>query len=221
MKTAFGLKKAASVLSLLFLLLTFSSCGTGSGTGSASGTAAGSADAGSRSAGSAFNKTALNRRFPAYEYDGKDPVEKLVYGTESERNPIDKDGYFVVVSPKIIDKSQEQDFLKVFFLSSGEGYKIYGDNTVYMDSGWNFPVAVTYQKQPDGKYAMKKYEMPKDGGGYSDSIRAFCKTPVTGAEIKGLPERIMQNSGPGGDLNNNLQKYLRKNRIENVKMMNS
>lgn len=228
---------------MLLLLLMLSSCsavyskGSGSGSnsgtvsesaimgsrsadsGSNSGTVSGSADAGSRSAGSAFNKTPLNRRLPAFEYDGKDPVEKLLYDAEVKQNPIDKDGYFVIVSSKIIYTSQEQNFLKIFAISVGQGYKIYSDNTVYKDSGWNIPIAVTCQKQSNGKYIMTKYEMPKDGGGYSDSIRAFCKTPVTGTEIKGLSERMMQKFTLSGDIDGNLREYLKKNKLKNVKIM--
>ena len=241
MKITPRIKKAAPIFSLLCLLLMLSSCGpvssTGSGSGSNSGTVSesaatgshsvgsnsgivsASANAGSRSAGSAVNKPALNRRLPAFVYDGKDPVEKLLYDAEVKQNPIDKDGYFVIVSSKIIYTSQEQNFLKIFAISDGEGYKIYSDNTLYMDSGWNFPIAVTGQKQRDGKYVMTKYEMPKDGSGYSDSVRAFCKTPVTGTEIKGLSERMMQSFNLSGGLDSNLRKYLKKNKLENVKMM--
>ena len=243
MKITLRLKKVIPIFSMLFLLLMLSSCGavssTGSGSGSSSGivsrnadtgsrsagsgsnsgTVSGNADAGSRSAGSAFNKTALNRRLPALVYDGKDSVEKLLYDAEIKQYPIDKDGYFVIVSSKIIYTSQEQNFLKIFAVSDCEGYKIYSDNTVYKDSGWNFPVVVTYQKQPDGKYVMKKYEMPKDGGGYSDSVRAFCKTPVTGTEIKGLSERMMQKFSLNGNLDTYLLKYLKKNKLKNVKIM--
>jgi hypothetical protein len=214
-------KVAPLVFLPLLLLIFLSSCGTAAGSDSdaVSGGAGAAYRAGSRSAGSAFSKTALNRRFSNCEYDGKDPVEKLVYDTENKRNPIDRDGYFVIVSPKIIDTSEEQDFLKVFALSFGEGYKIYSDNTVYMDSGWSIPVAITYRKQSDGTYALQKYEMPQDGGGYADSIRSFCKTPVAGTEIKGLPERMMQSCDLGGNLNDHLREYLKKNGIENAKMM--
>ncbi len=209
-------KLRTAPLFLLPFLLLLSACGAASAPGEA-GTAAGSAGAGSRSAGSAFDKAALNRRFPAYEYGGKDPVEKLVYDAEAKRNPIDKDGYFVVVSPKIIDMSRERDLLKVFAISYGGGYKIYSDNTVYMDSGWNFPAALTYQKQPDGTYSLKKYEMPQEGR-YADSVRSFCKAPATGAEIVGLPERMMQSYDLEGNLNRNLQAYLKENKVENAKI---
>lgn len=244
MKNTLRIKKAVPIFSLLCLLLMLSSCGAvssaGSGSGSNSGTVSASADMGSRAAGSgsnsgtvsesatgsrstgsAFNKTALNRRLPAFVYDGKDPVEKMLYDAEVKQHPIDKDGYFVIVSSKIIYTSQEQNFLKIFAISDGQGYKIYSDNTVYKDSGWNFPIAVTCQKQPDGKYAMKKYEMPKDGGGYSDSVRAFCKTPVAGTEIKGLSERMMQKFSLSGNLDSNLRTYLKKNKLKNVKIMKS
>lgn len=216
-------KVAPLVFLPLLLLIFLSSCGTAAG--SDSGAVSGGADtayhAGSRSAGSDFSKTALNRRFPSYEYDGKGPVEKLVYETENKRNPIDRDGYFVIVSPKVIHTSEEQGVLKVFALSFGEGYKIYNDNTVYMDSGWSIPVAITYRKQSDGTYALQKYEMPRDGGGYADSVRSFCKTPVTGTAIKGLPEQMMQSCDLGGDLNNHLRAYLKKNGIENAKIMSN
>lgn len=203
----------------LGVLLLFSACGTAGGIAAPVGASRGAESRPVANSGSSFAKTALSRRFPGYRYDGKDPVEKLAYETETGRSRVDRDGCFVVVSPKVIDTSEEQGLLKVFVISYGKGYKIYNDDTVYTDSGWNIPVAVTYRKQPGGSYVMEKYEMPEDGGGYADSIRAFCKTPATGTEIAGLPEKMTRPYDLGKNLNANLQKYLKKNKLDNVKMM--
>lgn len=159
--------------------------------------------------------TVSGRALPDYAYDGSDPVEKLVYRTEIQRDLKKENGHFLIESPQIVDTAQEGGLLKVFYISYGTAYLLWDSGKVTGSSAWCIPVAATYQEQ-SGNYALKKYEMPQDGDDlYAKSIRAFCTTPATGKEIAGLADRMMKMDFPGLKKHHdaNLQKYLDQNGI--------
>ena len=164
------------------------------------------------------SQDASERSFPEYNYGGDDPLEKLVFGTEFERNPVNKSGSFLIVSPQIKENSEEGDFLKVFLISNGEIFLCNDDNTITKDTSWCIPVAVTYKKE-DEKYVLQKYEMPVEGS-YEESIRSFCVTPETGKVISGLADRMMNLDFAElkSKLDLNLQKYLRENDLSSMKV---
>lgn len=158
-----------------------------------------------------------NQIFPSYQYDGSNPIEEQVYKTEIERNPVKKTGCFLIVSPKIMEISQEGDLCKVFLISNGKSYLLRSDNTITRDTSWSFPVAVTYKKDKNEDYILQKYEMPEEGS-YEESIRAFCKTPITEKEISGLPNKMMDMNFSELDknLSKNLHKYFSRNNLKNI-----
>lgn len=185
-------------------------------------TAAAAQTAASKTASSARSK--LKTVMPRFQYGGKDPIEKLVYETEIDRGLEGiKPGMFSIVSPIILNVSQEGNFLKVFLNSSGSDYTLWNDHTITQDSCWGFPTAITYQKQANGSYALLKYDMPQDGEGfYPRSIHNFCTTPATHKEIPGLAERMMnfQTSVliPLG-IDRNYKSYLDKNKIKGYRLI--
>ena len=160
--------------------------------------------------------TVSGRMLPDDEYDGDDPVEKLVYDTEIRRGPKKESGHFLIVSPQVIDTAKEGGMLRAFFISYGGTYILWNSGKVTGDSAWSIPAAATYQERKDGSYALKKYEMPQDGDNvYAKSIRAFCTTPATGKEIAGLADKMMKMdfSGLKKQYDANLQRYLSRNGI--------
>jgi hypothetical protein len=163
------------------------------------------------------SKTMTSQILPSYQYDGNNPIEEQIYKTEIERNPVKKTGCFLIVSPKIMEISQEGDLCKVFLISNGKSYLLGSDNTITTDTSWSFPVAVTYKKDKNENCILQKYEIPQEGS-YEESIREFCKTPITGKEISGLANKMMDMdfSELDKNLNNNLHKYFSQNNLKNI-----
>lgn len=168
-------------------------------------------------AASSNSKTVSERSFPNYEYDGNDPIERLVYETDTKRDWDHKTGNFLIVSPKIQAVSNEGNLVKIFFISVGRTFIMWNDGTFSQNTSWCFPVASAYEIQKGGKYILQKYEIPSEGS-YEKSIRAFCRTPVTNKEITGLADEMMNMNFTELDKNlkDNLQKYLNKNDLENM-----
>ena len=156
-----------------------------------------------------------------FSYDGNDPVEKLVYATETEKNRSDRG--FTVVAPKIFASYEEGELLKVFVTTYSQTYKLYGSELSEEGSSV-IPSAITYRKDQNGNYALVSYEQAKDGSYFAPSIRAFCKMPVSGKTILGLADKILAHEGNYEDLGmllrENLLKHLRKNSQVNVTINN-
>ena len=66
------------------------------------------------------------RQLPDFEYDGSDPIEKLVYATEIEKYSQPQRG-FTIVAPKIFGSYEEGGLLKVFVTTFSATYKLYGN----------------------------------------------------------------------------------------------
>jgi len=162
-------------------------------------------------------------KLPNFVYDGDDPIEKLVYATETERNSQPKGG-FTIVAPKIFGSYEEGDRLRVFVTTYSNTYRLYG-NALDDVSGSVVPSAITYKNDGDGNYVLSDYEQAKDGSDFVTSIREFCKMPVSGGDIPGLADKILNHYGDYDDirvlLRENLIKHLKVNGVKNATLFNS
>lgn len=154
-------------------------------------------------------------RLPDFSYSGNDPIEKLVYKTEMEKNQnIKNDRTFLVVAPHIHGIYEEGNKLKVFVTTYASTYQLF-DKTVNEQSGGITPVAITYIKNEDGSYKLEKYELTKDGTELTPSIKEFCSMPVSGKKISGLSDKIIKYYGDYKDIlklnEDNLAKHLKEN----------
>jgi hypothetical protein len=163
-------------------------------------------------------------KLPNYEYDGQDPIEKLIYDTEIEKNSDSNRGGFIVVAPKIFGSYEEEDLLKVFVTTYSVRYKLFG-NTLSEEEGSIIPAAITYRKDNSGGYILEKYEQARDGSEFGPSIRKYCTMPVSEKEIKGLADKILKHYVDYEDIRmlmyDNLFKHLKKNGITDATLTNS
>ena len=162
-------------------------------------------------------------KLPDFEYDGSDPIEKLVYATEIEKNSQPKRG-FTIVAPKIFGSYEEDGLLKVFVTTYSATYKLY-DNVLELVSAGVVPSAITYKKDNSDNYVLEKYEQAKDGADWLPSIKKFCTMPVSGKEIPGLADKIINHYGDRDDIRTlqleNLFKHLKANGIKDATLFNS
>lgn len=154
---------------------------------------------------------------PDYEYDGSDPLEKLVYDTEVEMNTGNLGrGGFTVVAPKIHGHYAEGDRLKVFVTTYHARYQLFGD-TLTEEGAGIIPAAITYRKDDRGQYVLEDYEQAREGAYWAPSIKDYCTLPVSGRKIPGLADRIVRHYSDYGDLHvlldQNLARHLQKNGI--------
>ncbi|MFA9466629.1 MAG: M56 family metallopeptidase [Velocimicrobium sp.] len=161
---------------------------------------------------------------PNYEYDGQDPIEKLIYDTEIEKNSDSTRGGFMVVAPKIFGSYEEENLLRVFVTTYSARYKLFG-NVLSEEGGSIIPAAITYRKDDSGSYILEKYEQAGDGSEFGSSVRNFCIMPVSGKKIKGLADKIFKYNTDYEDIRtllyDNLFKHLNKNGIEDATITNS
>lgn len=161
---------------------------------------------------------------PHFEYDGQDPIEKLVYDTEVEKNSDPKRGGFTVVAPKIFGSYEEENLLKVFVTTYSARYKLFG-NVLSLEGGSIIPTAITYRKDDNGRYVLERYEQARDGSEFGPSVREYCTMPVSGKEIKGLADEIFKHYADYEDIHillyNNLFNHLKNNGIADATLTNS
>ncbi|NMM62521.1 hypothetical protein HBE96_07410 [Clostridium sp. P21] len=150
-----------------------------------------------------------------FSYAGADPIEKLVYKTEIEKNQaIKSELSFLVVAPHIHGIYKEGNKLKVFVTTFSSTYEFYG-KTLSEQCGSIDPTAITYVKNEDGSYKLDKYEQAKDGDECGPSIKKFCTMPVSGKKIRGLSDKILKYDSDNKDIiklqRDNLIKHLKAN----------
>lgn len=162
-------------------------------------------------------------RLPDFAFDGSDPIEKLVYTTETEKSSQPERG-FTVVAPKIFGSYKEGGWLRVFVTTYSATYRLYG-NVLDEVGGSIVPAAITYKNDGSGNYTLSDYEQAKDGSDFAPSIREFCAMPVSGKEIPGLAGEILEHYGDYEDIRilqrQNLFIHLRANRITDATLVNS
>jgi len=159
---------------------------------------------------------------PDFSYDGTDLVEKLVYETEIEKNKSNRGG-FTIIAPRIFGSYEEENKLKVFVTTFTSSYRLYG-NVLSHESGGIVPVAITYIKNSDGSYSLEEYNRAMDGSYFASSIKEFCTMPVSGKNINGLADEILDNYGDYEDIKKlereNLIKHLNANNQYGVYIYN-
>jgi|GEM_PF-1562127 len=160
---------------------------------------------------------------PDFIYDGNDPLDKLVYATETEKYSRPQEG-FTVVAPKIHGSYEEDGYLKVFVTTYFATYKLY-DNVLDIMTAGVVPSAITFKKDGSGSYIPEKHEQSGDGADWEPSIRKFCTMPVSGKEIPGLADEIIHHYGNHDDIRNlhyeNLSRHLKAKGIYNAVLYNS
>jgi len=161
---------------------------------------------------------------PNFEYDGQDPIEKLVYTTEIEKFSDDMNRGFTVVAPKIFGSYTEENLLKVFATTFYARYLLF-DDVLSIDSAGIVPVAITYQKDESGAYTLIQYEQAGDGAEFGPSIKDYSTMPVSGEAIEGLADKIFKHYRDYEDIHilmyENLYKHLNKNGITDATLTNS
>ena len=162
-------------------------------------------------------------KLPDFEYDGDDPIEKLVYAIEIEMNSQPERG-FTIVAPKIFGSYEEDGLLKVFVTTFSATYRLYG-NVLDLTGGSVVPSAITFKKYQNSQYVLEKYEPAKDGADWQPSIRKFCTMPVSGKEIPGLADKIIDHYRNRDDIRalqwGNLYKHLKTKGINSAVLYNS
>lgn len=156
-------------------------------------------------------------KLPDFVYAGNDPIEKLVYATEVAQNTNQRG--FTVVAPKIFGSYAEGTKLKVFVTTYSATYRLY-DKTLSQEGGGVVPAAITYTKDAGGNYVLEEYKRAMDGSYFAKSIRQYCTMPVSGKEIAGLADKILNHYGNYEDIRSlhreNLIKHLQNNQQTDV-----
>ncbi|MHB1042838.1 MAG: hypothetical protein ACYC0Q_08380 [Eubacteriales bacterium] len=103
-------------------------------------------------------------------------------------------------------------------------YRLY-DNALDEVGGSIVPAAIIYKNDGSGNYVLSDYEQAKDGSDFAPSIREFCTMPVSGKEVPGLADEILEHYGDYEDIRilqrENLFIHLRANRITDATLVNS
>ncbi|WP_425447251.1 M56 family metallopeptidase [Dethiothermospora halolimnae] len=151
---------------------------------------------------------------PDFSYKGDYPIEKLVYETEIEKKKNNRRGGFTIIAPHIFGSYKEENKLKVFVTTYSIRYKLY-DKVLVEDEGSIIPVSITYVKNDNGNYSLDEYQQAMDGAYFTSSIKEFCVLPVSGKNIKGLADEILNHYGNRKDIailqRENLIKHLKEN----------
>lgn len=127
---------------------------------------------------------------PDYRYRGTNLEERLVYQAHlDEINQGCRHG-FLVTAVKILGSYRQGNKLKLFARVEDGEYRLYG-NELSDEEGGSIPAAITFTQNADGTYKLEKYETPDDGSFYAPSIRRFCTQPVSGEEIPGLADKVL------------------------------
>ncbi len=145
-----------------------------------------------------FDDVSGEIRLPNYSYNGNDQILKLVYDTEIEKGYLRADG-FLIPAIHLHGSYEEENKLKVFVTIYNEYYKLYG-NKLKSVGGSIIPIAITYTKDDKGNYILEEYLQCEDGSRFGPSIKDFSTYPVSGKEIVGLADNIIQHYSDYEDL---------------------
>ncbi|MDF2613611.1 MAG: antirepressor regulating drug resistance protein [Clostridia bacterium] len=150
---------------------------------------------------------------PDFSYSGIDPVKKLVYLTEIEKN-MGSVGQFTIAAPHIFGSYEEDNKLKVFATTFIKHYTLY-DKTLSEEGGSVVPAAITYAKDAKGNYVLEEYKEARDGSEFAKSISEFCILPVSRKKISHLADEILKHYSDYNDITHlereNLIEHLGKN----------
>lgn len=108
---------------------------------------------------------------------------------------------FLIYAPTIHGVYEEEGKLRAFVTVHYEHYRLKG-KILTGQTGSVIPAAITFKREDrTGGWVMEEYteigsspDFP-DGAYFGDSIRKLCVLPVSGEEIKGLAQRILDDYG--------------------------
>ncbi len=149
-------------------------------------------------------------------------IEDLVCKTVEEQ----ESGYtkedILIIAPKIFGFYEEENKLKVFATVNISNYSL-KDNIVEFESGGITPYAITYAKNDDGYYSLEEFLPSMDGSFWEPSIREFCTMPVSGKEIEGLADKIINHYMDYSDIiqleREKLIQYLNDNNLKGISLL--
>lgn len=151
---------------------------------------------------------------PDYEYDGQDVDLKFAYSAIAKASRSSSRygelGAFQVMSIQFHGRYQEENQVKLFVTVFEEGYRLKSDE-VWSETGSVIPYAITYEDDGTGKYNWIKIQQSEDGGKFATSIKAYSVMPVSGKEIPGLADKIIQDYG-----SDDLKKLQRQHLIDHL-----
>lgn len=152
----------------------------------------------------------------------EDLIEELVCKTIEE----DGGGYIkediLIVTPKIFGYYSEENKLKVFATVFISNYSL-NDNILEFESGGMSSYAITYGNDENGAYVLEELKRALDGGLLVSSIREFCTMPVSGKEIEGLADKILDYNMDYSDIiqleREKLIQYLKDNNLKGISLL--
>lgn len=137
---------------------------------------------------------------PHFSYSGNDKILKLVYDTEISRyQNYHNENAFCIPAIHIFHTNKQEDKLKVFATIFSEDYVLYNKKLKSI-GGSVIPVAITYTVNPNGSYSLEEYLQAEDGTRFAPSIKGFCTFPISGNEIPGLADKILNHYSDYEDL---------------------
>ena len=154
--------------------------------------------------------------------ENKDLIEELVCKIIEE----DGGGYIkediLIVTPKIFGYYSEENKLKVFATVFISNYSL-NDNILEFESGGMSSYAITYGNDENGAYVLEELKRALDGGLLVSSIREFCTMPVSGKEIEGLADKILDYNMDYSDIiqleREKLIQYLKDNNLKGISLL--
>ena len=83
--------------------------------------------------------------------------------------------------------------------------------------------AITYGNDENGAYVLEELKRALDGGLLVSSIREFCTMPVSGKEIEGLADKILDYNMDYSDIiqleREKLIQYLKDNNLKGISLL--
>ena len=159
-------------------------------------------------------------KLPDFVYAGSNSLEKLVYDTEVMQHSDPRRG-FTIIAPKIFGSYKEGNKLKVFVTTYSATYRLY-DKALSEETGGIIPATITYRKSDEGSYVLEEYKQAQDGSLFEKSIRQYCTMPVSGKNIPGLADKILNHYGNYNDIitlqRENLIQHLKANNQDGVSL---
>ena len=128
----------------------------------------------------------------------------------------------LIVTPKIFGYYSEENKLKVFATVFISNYSL-NDNILEFESGGMSSYAITYGNDENGAYVLEELKRALDGGLLVSSIREFCTMPVSGKEIEGLADKILDYNMDYSDIiqleREKLIQYLKDNNLKGISLL--
>ena len=97
------------------------------------------------------------------------------------------------------------------------------ENLVEFKSGGIKQYAINYIKNDDGSYSLEEFLPAMDGAYWESSIRDFCVMPISGEEIEGLADKIINHYMDYSDIvqleREKLIQYINDNELKGISIL--